>query len=48
MRVLRVRLRDFRSYERAEADLGEGLTVVLVRGGEQGTLSPQMARFVAA
>jgi uncharacterized membrane protein len=26
----------------------KGLTVVLVRGGEQGTLSPQMARFVAA
>ena len=26
----------------------KGLTVVLVRGREQGTLSPQMARFVAA
>ena len=28
MRVTRVSLRDFRNYERAEADLGEGLTVV--------------------
>jgi DNA replication and repair protein RecF len=28
MRVLRVQLRDFRTYARAEADLGEGLTVV--------------------
>jgi DNA replication and repair protein RecF len=28
MRVLSVQLRDFRSYARAEADLGEGLTVV--------------------
>lgn len=33
MRALRVRLRDFRSYERAEADLGEGLTVVLGPNG---------------
>jgi DNA replication and repair protein RecF len=33
MRVLRVRLRDFRSYERAEVDLGEGLTVVLGPNG---------------
>jgi DNA replication and repair protein RecF len=33
MRVLRVRLRDFRSYERAEAELGDGLTVVLGPNG---------------
>jgi DNA replication and repair protein RecF len=33
MRVLRVRLRDFRSYERASAELGEGLTVVLGLNG---------------
>jgi len=33
MRVLRVRLRDFRSYERAEAQLGEGLTVVVGPNG---------------
>src|SRR3954462_10650768 len=33
MRAQRVRLRDFRSYERAEAELGEGLTVVLGPNG---------------
>src|SRR5215212_10109877 len=33
MRALRVRLRDFRSYERVEAELGEGLTVVLGPNG---------------
>jgi DNA replication and repair protein RecF len=33
VQALRVRLRDFRSYERAEADLGEGLTVVLGPNG---------------
>jgi DNA replication and repair protein RecF len=33
MRATRVRLRDFRSYERAEADLGEGLTVVVGPNG---------------
>src|SRR4051812_25843929 len=33
MRLARVRLRDFRSYERAEAELGEGLTVVLGPNG---------------
>src|SRR5258707_3734245 len=33
MRALRVRVRDFRSYERAEADLGEGLTVVVGPNG---------------
>src|SRR3954454_21189925 len=33
MRALRVRLRDFRSYERTEAELGEGLTVVLGPNG---------------
>src|SRR3954464_11140107 len=33
MRALRVRLRDFRSYERAEAELGEGLTVVVGPNG---------------
>jgi DNA replication and repair protein RecF len=33
MRVLRVRLRDFRSYERAEAHLGAGLTVVVGPNG---------------
>src|SRR5437764_10353405 len=33
MRVLRTRLRDFRSYERAEAELGDGLTVVLGPNG---------------
>src|SRR3954451_7616392 len=33
MRALRVRLRDFRSYERAEAEIGEGLTVVLGPNG---------------
>src|SRR3954467_15508418 len=33
MRAQRVRLRDFRSYERAEATLGEGLTVVLGPNG---------------
>src|SRR3954454_11859472 len=33
MRVTRARLRDFRSYERAEAELGEGLTVVLGPNG---------------
>src|SRR5258705_1878325 len=33
MRALRVRLRDFRSYERAEAELGDGLTVVLGPNG---------------
>ncbi|MFL5840356.1 MAG: DNA replication/repair protein RecF [Thermoleophilaceae bacterium] len=33
MRALRVRLRDFRGYERAEADLGDGLTVVVGPNG---------------
>src|SRR5205823_13725016 len=33
MRVLRTRLRDFRSYERAEAELGDGLTVVVGPNG---------------
>lgn len=33
MRALRVRLRDFRSYERAEASLADGLTVVLGPNG---------------
>jgi DNA replication and repair protein RecF len=33
MRASRIRLRDFRSYERAEAELGEGLTVVLGPNG---------------
>jgi DNA replication and repair protein RecF len=33
MRATRVRLRDFRSYERAEAELGEGLTVVVGPNG---------------
>src|SRR4051812_35565001 len=33
MRALRVRVRDFRSYERAEAALGDGLTVVLGPNG---------------
>src|SRR6478609_3117153 len=33
MRAQRVRLRDFRSYERAEAELGEGLTVVVGPNG---------------
>src|SRR3954468_8654222 len=33
MRARRVRLRDFRSYERAEAELGDGLTVVLGPNG---------------
>src|SRR5690349_24865772 len=33
MRLHRVRLRDFRSYERAEAQVGEGLTVVLGPNG---------------
>src|SRR3954470_21855643 len=33
MRAQRVRLRDFRSYERVEAELGEGLTVVLGQNG---------------
>jgi DNA replication and repair protein RecF len=33
VRALRVRLRDFRSYERAEAELGEGLTVVVGPNG---------------
>src|SRR3954451_4146681 len=33
MRATRFRLRDFRSYERAEAELGEGLTVVLGPNG---------------
>src|SRR5436190_15863434 len=33
MRVRRVRLRDFRSYERAEAELGDGLTVVVGPNG---------------
>ncbi|HYZ29332.1 MAG TPA: DNA replication and repair protein RecF [Thermoleophilaceae bacterium] len=33
MRVHRVRLRDFRSYERAEAELGEGLTLVVGPNG---------------
>src|SRR3954447_7777804 len=33
MRAQRVRLRNFRSYERAEAELGEGLTVVLGPNG---------------
>ena len=33
MRALRVRVRDFRSYERADAVLGEGLTVVLGPNG---------------
>src|SRR5881409_162709 len=28
MRATRIRLRDFRSYEKAEAELGDGLTVV--------------------
>ena len=33
MRVARVSLRDFRNYERAEAELGEGLTVVIGPNG---------------
>ena len=33
MQARRIRLRDFRSYERAEAELGEGLTVVLGPNG---------------
>src|SRR5258705_2069430 len=33
MRATRIRLRDFRSYERAEAELGEGLTVVVGPNG---------------
>src|SRR5437764_1702634 len=33
MRARRVRLRDFRSYERAEAELGDGLTVVVGPNG---------------
>src|SRR6476620_10002032 len=33
MRATRVRLRDFRSYERAEVELGDGLTVVLGPNG---------------
>src|SRR3954470_23297110 len=33
MRATRIRLRDFRSYERVEAELGEGLTVVLGQNG---------------
>src|SRR5215212_5858251 len=33
MRALRVRLRDFRSYERVEAELGPGLTVVVGPNG---------------
>jgi DNA replication and repair protein RecF len=33
VRLSRVRLRDFRSYERAEAALGDGLTVVLGPNG---------------
>src|SRR3954449_6524473 len=33
MRARRVRLRDFRSYERAEASLGDGVTVVLGPNG---------------
>ena len=33
MRVIRVAVRDFRSYERAEAELGEGLTVVVGPNG---------------
>src|SRR5436190_13399599 len=33
MRVRRVRLRDFRSYERAETELGDGLTVVVGPNG---------------
>jgi DNA replication and repair protein RecF len=33
MRATRVRLRDFRSYERAEAELGDGLTVVVGPNG---------------
>src|SRR3954469_6174981 len=33
MHATRVRLRDFRSYERAEAELGDGLTVVLGPNG---------------
>jgi DNA replication and repair protein RecF len=33
VRVLRVRLRDFRSYERAEAELAPGLTVVVGPNG---------------
>ncbi|MEA2495236.1 MAG: replication and repair protein RecF [Thermoleophilaceae bacterium] len=33
MRAVRFRLRDFRSYERAEAELGEGLTVVVGPNG---------------
>src|SRR3954467_4063163 len=33
MRATRVRLRDFRSYERAEAELGDGVTVVLGPNG---------------
>src|SRR3954465_13142329 len=33
MKVTRVRVRDFRSYERAEAQVGDGLTVVLGPNG---------------
>src|SRR3954449_10841634 len=33
VKAQRVRLRDFRSYERAEAELSEGLTVVLGPNG---------------
>src|SRR3954454_16506903 len=43
MRALRVRVRDFRSYERAEARLGEGLTVVL---GPTGAGKPNLLEAI--
>ena len=45
MRLARLRLRDFRSYERAEVDLGEGLTVVSGPNGSGKTNLLEAAYF---
>src|SRR4051812_36721930 len=45
MRLARLRLRDFRSYERAEVELGEGLTVVSGPNGSGKTNLLEAAYF---
>ncbi|MDQ3647643.1 MAG: DNA replication/repair protein RecF, partial [Actinomycetota bacterium] len=46
MRLARLRLRDFRSYERAEVELGEGLTIVTGPNGAGKTNLLEAAYFV--
>jgi len=45
LRLARLRLRDFRSYERAEVELGEGLTVVTGPNGAGKTNLLEAAYF---